>query len=71
MKYENRQELADKIAWEGGIDEFLTGYGLNVEHLPANDPELKKAFLKLNKSLIAYEKDRDSFEALLPESEGF
>lgn len=44
-RYETRQELAEKIDWEGGLEEFAFGYGVNLEDLP--DDEIRELFAKL------------------------
>lgn len=34
----NREELAAKVDWEGGVLEAITGYGLSVDRLPEDVP---------------------------------
>jgi hypothetical protein len=38
-----REELADKIDWEGGVEEAINGYGLGVSVLPDDAPDSIKA----------------------------
>ncbi len=38
-RYQSRQALANKIDWEGGLEEFLFGYGCRPEDMP--DQELE------------------------------
>jgi hypothetical protein len=48
MKYVDKQELDDKIEWEGGIAEFTMGYGVNLEELPDETPDnVREAFRHL------------------------
>lgn len=62
-KYENRQEIANKLDYEGGIYEFVFGYGLDVYDLPQDDTELIRALQAVldTKHLWAH------LESLLPE----
>ena len=62
-KYENRQEFADKADYEGGLLEFVFGYGVDVEDLPEDDTELREALAEVLKVKPAIER----LEALLPE----
>jgi hypothetical protein len=41
--YANRHELFCKADYEGGILELIFGYGLSLDDLPENDPELRQA----------------------------
>lgn len=67
--YENRQELADKIDYEGGIYEMLFGYGLGVEDMP--DGELRTLMTKIKSVTNVLEPLISEFEKLLPASEGY
>jgi hypothetical protein len=33
-----RQELADKVDWEGGVEAAINGYGLDTSVLPDDTP---------------------------------
>lgn len=61
--YGNRQELADKADWEGGIEDMLFGYGLSVDDVPEDDTELREAIGEALKARMWIEKIR----SLLPE----
>ena len=50
--YSDRQDLIDRIEWEGGIEDFFLHYGVKLEHLPPEDTELQDA---VEKALIAME----------------
>lgn len=39
MQYMTKQDLADKIDWEGGLCAFVNGYGLNIDELPPDTPD--------------------------------
>ena len=48
MSYQSVAELANKIDWEGGVTEFILGYGFDVAALPPGSPEnIKAAFLRV------------------------
>jgi len=49
-RFESREELADKIDWEGGLMEALD-YGITTDMMPEGDAELTEAWGKL---AIAY-----------------
>lgn len=43
-----KEEILDKIDWEGGIAEAILGYGLSFEDLPENaPPEVRYAWKEL------------------------
>lgn len=43
-----RQELADKVDWEGGIAEAITGYGIGPANLPDDMPDdVHSAWMRL------------------------
>lgn len=67
-QFDDRQELADKIGWEGGIEPALE-YGLTAEHVPAGDDELFDAWTEMDVTWNPYLEKRNVVEALLPESE--
>lgn len=66
-RYENRQELANKIDWEGGIFDMLFGYGLRAEDLPEGDVELAQRFAHIETLKGAFERAVDNLTELLPE----
>ncbi len=68
-KYESREAVADKIAWEGGNWEALE-YGIRAKDMPEGDTELAEAWQKLDEAYAATEAAWSTVEALLPESEG-
>jgi len=65
--YENRQELADKADYEGGIEEMLFGYGLSPSDVSAEDIELREAIAAVLLAEPALERLRN----LLPEPESY
>lgn len=65
-RYDTRQEIADKADYEGGVLDFVFGYGLSVDDLPEADLELREAL----RDLLACKPAIDRFEALLPEPGG-
>lgn len=65
MKFENRENLADKISWEGGIWEMLTGYGMYVDDMP--DDETRAALAAILPRLEELEPLVENFVDLLPE----
>lgn len=71
MRYANRQEIADKAQWEGGIQEFILDYGLSLKHLPEGDKELEKAWYRLEETKEDFEVALLAFENLLPESDEY
>lgn len=54
MTYANRAELFDKTEWEGGLAEFIFGYGVGLEELPEGDTELREAFAEVLKAVPAF-----------------
>lgn len=62
-RYESRQEVADKADWEGGVLDFVFGYGLFVDELPEDDQELRDALTEL----LAMRPVIEKFKSLLPE----
>lgn len=62
-RYENRQELANKIDYEGGLLGFIFGYGIKLDDLPEDDQELRDAVAEVLKAKPSIER----LEALLPE----
>lgn len=71
MRYENRQELADRVVWEGGLDEFILNYGLAFNDLPEGDKELELAWCDLDEAKLNFEVALMKFEKLLPESDEY
>jgi hypothetical protein len=66
-KYETRQELANKIDWEGGIFDMIFGYGLYLDDLPEGDKELLAALSNLKILQPGFEAAVARLEKLLPE----
>ena len=47
-KYDDREELAAKVEWEGGVSETILGYGITVEDLPDETPaEVRAAWARM------------------------
>lgn len=66
MAFENRQEVAGKIDWEGGILSSLD-YGLTDEDMPEGDTELREAWAELMAAFSYVRSARQRVEMLLPE----
>lgn len=67
MKYEDSQELADKIDWEGGLTAFVFGYGISLEDLPGDMPgDIRDAFARI----LAVHEDIRLIREYLPEPDG-
>lgn len=69
MAFENRQEVAGKIDWEGGILESLD-YGLTEEDMPEGDTELREAWAELMAAFTYVRAARRRVSILLPEPVG-
>lgn len=61
-----RQELANKIDYEGGLFNMLIGYGLDEADLPEDDEELRAVFRRLMPVAEMFGMLVDEFSALLP-----
>lgn len=61
--YQNRQEIANKADWEGGLFDFIFGYGLHIDELPEDDIELREALAEV----LAIEPALERLKNLLPE----
>lgn len=69
-RYENRQEIFEKMNWEGGLEMFLD-YGFSAEDLPEGDAELSEV---TNDMLLAWEDYQlyaDRFMGLFSDCEGY
>lgn len=66
-RYENRQDIADKADGEGGMLDFIFGYGLTLDDLPEGDEELRTAVA----AVLAVGPAIDHLESLLPEPESY
>lgn len=66
MLYANRQELADKADYEGGILDLVFGYGVGLDDIPEDDTELREALA----DVLAAKPAIARLEALLPEPGG-
>jgi hypothetical protein len=69
-RYEDRQAVADKIAWEGGNWSALE-YGIHASAMPEGDIELEAAWAALDSAFVEAEHAWQRVRALLPESGGF
>lgn len=38
-RYENKEGLAEKVDWEGGVAEAINGYGIHSDELPEGTPQ--------------------------------
>lgn len=47
-RFENREELAGKIDWEGGLWSALE-YGISAEDMPEGDSDLMEAWAELER----------------------
>jgi len=68
-KFEDRQAVASKIGWEGGIWEALE-YGIKTDDMPEGDTELAEKWEVLRLAFSSAEAAWNAVNALLPESEG-
>lgn len=64
MTFATRQEVADKVNWEGDLEAALD-YGLRVDDMPENDAELREAWARLAEKWNAYRRVAESVERLL------
>lgn len=67
-KFENRQEVADKIDWEGGYAEALD-YGIKTADMPEGDTELAEAWQKLVDAWGPFEAAANAVNELLEAAE--
>lgn len=66
MRFNDREDLAGKIAWEGGFNEAME-YGIRIDDMPEDDIELANAWQILDITWGTYVKARDRVRNLLPE----
>ena len=67
-RFENRERLAQKIAWEGGLD-MAMDYGITTEMLPEGDTELLEAWAPMQEAWDAYAEAAVKVRELLPEAD--
>lgn len=63
-RFEDREDLAAKIEWEGGLMEALD-YGIKTEMMPEGDAELTEAWAKLEASFRETSRLADAVQELL------
>ena len=63
-RFPDRENLAAKIEWEGGLMEALD-YGITTEMMPEGDAELAEAWTKLEASFKETSKLADVVQDLL------
>ena len=63
-RFEDREALAAKVSWEGGILEALD-YGITTEMMPEGDTELTEAWAKLEASFRETSRLADAVEKLI------
>jgi hypothetical protein len=68
-RFEDREALAAKIEWEGGLMEALD-YGIKTEMMPEGDTELEQAWAKLEASFRETSRLADAVAEMLPEPGG-
>ena len=62
-KYESWEDLATKMSWEGGLMEFLTGYGFNLDDMPDDiDPDIATALTNIINAMGSVADDIDFVE---------
>lgn len=66
MSFADREQVRDKVEWEGGITEALN-YGLTVDDMPDGDAELREAWAKLIDAYAGLEPLEQAVYALLNE----
>jgi hypothetical protein len=67
-KFENRQELADKIEWEGGLEDALD-YGIKSSDLPESETKLIAAWALMEEAFDELERAKRVVAELIPELE--
>lgn len=67
MAYDNREELAGKIDWEGGLEDALD-YGIKLDDLPEDDTELRTAWEPMQKAWEEFQRLADPVRELLPDT---
>jgi hypothetical protein len=67
-KFENRQELADKIEWEGGLEDALD-YGIKSSDLPESETKLIAAWALMEAAFDELERAKRAVAELIPELE--
>lgn len=65
-RYADRQALADKVYWEGGIESFVFEYGIGPEDAPEGDTELQAALILLNDEMPRIREAINRLANLLP-----
>lgn len=63
-RFEDRQSLAYKIEWEGGIYESLH-YGIKPDDMPEGDTELEAAWLVIYDAFRMFEIAMERVEELM------
>lgn len=66
MSYESREDVFDKIDWEGGYESVLE-YGLHATDMPKDDHGLHNAWMELEDAYRVYAEKRQVVEDLLDE----
>jgi len=68
MKYESRQELANVIAFEGGLESFLRK-GFHWHEIPEEDEGLRDFAVDLKAAWLEYRECAEVFMGALPKPE--
>ena len=66
-RFENREAVAAKIDWEGGMDSALE-YGIDEGDMPEGDMELIDAWRTMRKAWELYSSLAGRVQDLLPDS---
>lgn len=65
VRYPTRQDFANASDWEGGLLDFVFGYGVAPEDVPESDTELREAI----EAVIACGPAIEHLRSLLPDPE--
>ncbi|MEV4575993.1 hypothetical protein AB0K16_22375 [Nonomuraea jabiensis] len=63
-RFEDREALAGKIEWEGGM-EMALDYGIDSQDLPEGDTELETVWIPMEEAWVAFREAADVVENLL------
>lgn len=63
-RFEDREHLAGKIEWEGGM-EMALDYGIRLKDLPKGDAELEDLWVPMEEAWETYREHAEAVEKLL------
>lgn len=65
-RFKNREDLAGKIGWEGGLEMSLD-YGITADMMPEGDQEMTDAWTGLDAAWAALKPHLEAVRDLLPD----